>query len=154
MNTRKHWIIRVKDGENFRNSTYPIWGIKSGRNNSVKTIISKMNSGDILWFMTSKEFGGKLIGMSEYIGFEQITDVNEVQRMSRLQNWQEYANWDLCIYYQNAYNTERQDIQACIQCAANIMEYETFRNRIQDDLYVHYDNFIRYAERKRFFLNQ
>ena len=24
----RHWLIRVKDGENFRNSKYPFWGVK------------------------------------------------------------------------------------------------------------------------------
>ena len=61
---KKHWLIRVHDGENFRNSKYPFWGVKSFCN---KTIIdTKFERGDILWFMTSKPYGGKLIGMSEY----------------------------------------------------------------------------------------
>jgi hypothetical protein len=33
-----------------------------------------MNRGDILWFMTSKKYGGKLIGMSEYCEFYDRSD--------------------------------------------------------------------------------
>lgn len=28
---KQHWIIRVNNGENFRNSKYPFWGVKRGR---------------------------------------------------------------------------------------------------------------------------
>ena len=32
-NLQQHWIFRVGDGENFRNSKYPFWGVKRGRGN-------------------------------------------------------------------------------------------------------------------------
>jgi hypothetical protein len=41
---RKHWIIRVNDGDNFRNSKYPFWGVKRGKNNCIKTIVEKMKT--------------------------------------------------------------------------------------------------------------
>jgi hypothetical protein len=62
----KHWLIRVQDGENFRNSKYQFWGVKRGSGGGIKTIVNKIQKGDILWFMTSKQYGGKLIGMCEY----------------------------------------------------------------------------------------
>ena len=65
MNSRqepKHWLIRVQDGENFRNSKYQFWGVKRGSGGGIKTIVNKIQKGDILWFMTSKPYGGKLIG--------------------------------------------------------------------------------------------
>ena len=69
------WIIRVGNGENFRNSKFSFWAVKRGRGNCIKSIIEKkMNKGDILWFMTSKQYGGKLIGMSEYNNFYDIYD--------------------------------------------------------------------------------
>ena len=71
-----HWIFRVNDGENFRNSKFPFWGVKRGRNNCIKSIIQKIKLGDILWFMTSKPYGGKLIGMAEFTGFYDRNDEN------------------------------------------------------------------------------
>ena len=73
----KHYIIRVDDGKNFQNSRLPFWGVKRGnmdnktfkRGNHIKTIVEKFNSGDVLWFLTSKSHGGKLIGMAEYTEF-------------------------------------------------------------------------------------
>jgi len=152
MNTEKQtWIIRVNDGENFRNSKYPFWGIKRGRNGCMKTIVSKINKGDILWFMTSKPYGGKLIGMSEYCGFydrheEPLLQINT--KTNEEQGWKGDELWDIQIHYTNLYNTEKQNITGCIQCAGNILEYETFKSKIKGCLYEHYKNFIYYAEPK------
>ena len=69
-----HWIFRVNNGDNFRNSKYPFWGVKRGKNGCIKTIVTKIKPGDILWFMTSKVFGGRLIGMGEYCEFYDRND--------------------------------------------------------------------------------
>ena len=61
-----HWIIRVGDGENFKNSKLPFWGVKKGKNSNVKSIVEKQfTPGDIIWFIISKEYGGKAIGVAE-----------------------------------------------------------------------------------------
>lgn len=74
---RTHWLIRVQDGENFRNSRYPFWGVKRGHRGCIKTTVKKIKKGDILWFMTSKAHGGKLIGMSEYTCFYDEVDLKK-----------------------------------------------------------------------------
>ena len=56
---KKCWIIRVNDGENFRNSKFPFWGVKRGKGGCIKTIVKKINEGDILCFMTSKNMEAK-----------------------------------------------------------------------------------------------
>ena len=38
---KKIWIIRVNDGENFRNSNFPFWGVKRGKSGCIKTIVKK-----------------------------------------------------------------------------------------------------------------
>lgn len=58
---KRFWIIRVNDGENFRNSKFPFWGVQRGKHGCIKTIIKKIKNRDILWFMTSKKYGDKLI---------------------------------------------------------------------------------------------
>ena len=40
-NKKNFWIIRVKDGENFRNSKFPFWGVKRGKNGCIKTVVKK-----------------------------------------------------------------------------------------------------------------
>lgn len=146
---KNHWIIRVNDGENFRNSKYPFWGVKRGGGS--KTTVSKIIIGDILWFMTSKPFGGKIIGMAEYTGFYDRNDEPLIQintMTNEQQNWKGDDKWDIQIHYKNLYITEKQNITGCIQCAGNILAYDKFKNKINGDLHEHYKNFIYYAEPK------
>ena len=154
MNTeKKFWIIRVNDGENFRNSKFSFWGVKRGRNGCMKTIVNKIKPGDILWFMTSKPYGGKLIGMSEYCGYYDRNDEPLLQintKTNEEQNWKGGECWDIQIQNCNSYDTEKQDISGCIQCGGNILEYETFKDKINGDLYEHYKNFKFYALQKLF----
>ena len=75
-NKKQFWIIRVNDGENFRNSKFFFfffWGGKA-RKRWMYNNCKKMNKGDILCFMTSKKYGGKIIGMSEYCEFYDRND--------------------------------------------------------------------------------
>ena len=146
-----HWIIRVNDGENFRNSRYPFWGVSEGRGGSNKTIVGKFKPGDKLWFLTPKKFGGKLIGMAEYVSFhdrktEPLIQIDSISNKD--QNWKGNDDWDIQINYKNLYNTEKQDIRACIQCAATIMKYTSVISKIKDNLYEHSKNFQFYAEPK------
>jgi hypothetical protein len=143
-----HYIIRVKDGENFRNSIFPFWGVKKCMKGNVK----KMKKGDILWFLTSIPYGGKIIGMAEFVEWhdrrEDILQINTKTNVE--QKWKGDDDWDIQINYCNLYNTEKQNIIGCIQCAAVILSYETFKNKINGDLYEHYRNFKFYAEPKQF----
>jgi len=112
-NTPKLWIIRVNDGENFRNSKFPFWGVKRGKGGCIKTIVKKIKNGDILCFMTSKKYGGKIIGMSEYRGFYDRVDEPLIQlhtKTNEEQNWKGDEEWDIQIHYCNLYITERQNI--------------------------------------------
>lgn len=147
---KNHWIIRVKDGENLKRSKYPFWGVKRG--GGIKRIVEKIKQGDILWFLTSKNNGGKLIGMAEFTGFydrddEPLIQINTFSNTE--QGWLGDEKWDIQIHFKNFYNTEKQDIKVVIQCGAVVMQYETFKNRIKDDLYEHYKNFKFYAEPKQ-----
>ena len=141
----KHWIFRVQDGANFRNSLHPFWGVKRGKNGGFKTIVKKIKKGDILWFLTSKSHGGKFIGMAEYKCFydrqdEPLLSIHTLT--NRDQNWKGEDAWDIQIHYTNLYDTETQNIGACIQCAGHILEYETFIDKIKDNLYEHYLDLI------------
>ena len=103
--------------------------------------------------MTSKAFGGKLIGMGEYCGFydrndEPLLHINT--KTNEEQGWKGDECWDIQIHYFNLYITEKQNITACIQCGSNILEYETFKDKITSNLYEHYTNYKFYSEPKIF----
>ena len=58
----KHYILRVGDGNNFKNSSnVSIWAVNSRH----KSFITKVKEGDKLWFVKNKEegqiFNGKII---------------------------------------------------------------------------------------------
>ena len=150
-NEIQHWIIRVNDGKNFLNSKFPFWGVKRGKGGCIKTFVKKIKLGDILWFMTSKNYGGKIIGMSEYTGFYDRNDEPLLQintKTNEEQNWIGDALWDIQLHYCNLYYTEKQNIIRYIQCGGTILEYKTFKDKIDGndkDLYEHYKNFKFYA---------
>jgi hypothetical protein len=148
-NNSKHWLIRVKDGINFKNSKYNIWGSKRGRHDCIKTIIKKIKPEDILWFFTSKNFGGRCIGMAEYTNFFDRNDeplVSFHTYGNKELGWNGDEEWDIQLHYKDLYITEKQDIKIVIQCAGTVMEYDTFKKKIKDDLYMHYKNYCFYCE--------
>lgn len=150
----KHWFIRVGDGENFKNSRHPFWGVKRGNHNSTKSLISKMEKGDILWFINSKPYGGIVVGMAEFVCMydrqdEPIIKINTYTNEE--QNWKGDGDWDIQIHYDNLYDTELQNIKICIQCASSILKYETFKKKLEMnkdfiDLDIHYNNYKYYAK--------
>ena len=114
---------------------------------------NKFKEGDILWFLTSKSFGGKIIGMSEYTCYydrksEPLISIHTYS--NKEQNWVGGGDWSIQIHYKNLYLTEKQNLEAIVQCGGNILEYETFKNRGLPDLYKHYEMFKFYTEPKIF----
>lgn len=143
-----HWLIRVQDGINFKNSKMPFWGVKKGKNGSVKGLVNKIKKGDILWFIKSKKFGGTIIGMSEFTCYydrddEPLVSINTYSNEE--QNWIGNEDWSIQIHYKNFYETESQNLKAIIQCAATILNYNTFKDKLPD-LEKHYQNFKFYSK--------
>tara|TARA_B100000674_G_C37848498_1_gene918804 strand:- start:631 stop:1140 length:510 start_codon:yes stop_codon:yes gene_type:complete len=147
---KRHWILRVGDGENFKNSNYPAWGVKKGKGKgNIKGIVKKMKKGDVLWFLKSKNYGGNIIGVAEYDTFYDRNDEPLIMihtYTNNQQNWKGKDVWDIQINYKNLYMAEKQNIKVCIQCSATIMRYSTFKEKISEDLIEHYNNFKFYAE--------
>jgi hypothetical protein len=145
------WLIRVEDGINFKESRFPSWGMKNN-NKSKKGTLKKMKKGDWLVFITNQKNGGKAIGMAE---FEEFNDMEEdilglSTKTNKEQNWKGNEEHTLQIKYSNLYITEKQNIKVCIQCNNGILNYETYKHIINDDLINHYKNFKFYAEPKKF----
>ena len=146
MTDRKHWIIRVGDGKNFKNSKHLVWGFS---NNCVE----KIEKGDILWFLTSKPFGGKFIGMAEYVetyNRREETLINCSTFSNEEMGWVggEEGKWYIQILYSNLYDTERQNIYAVLPGQQKVYNYEDYIDKIEDDLYEHYKGFIFYGTPK------
>ena len=147
--SKKHWILRVGTGENFKNSKHSCWGLKGGSVGQFKAVVKKMNAGDILWFITSKKYGGIAIGMAEFITFydrddEPLVPINTYSNIE--QGWYGPDEWNIQINYKNLYNTEKQNIKICLQTPACVIEYITYKEKIEDDLVLHYNNYVFYIK--------
>jgi hypothetical protein len=145
----KHWLIRVGDGLNFLNSKYAMWGIKRGRGGCLKSIVKKFKPGDILWFFTSKKYGGKFIGMAEYTCMfdrhdEQLVRIHTLTNAE--QNWTGSDDWSIQIHYKCTYFVFlKQKIPVCIQHPGIMFDYEKYIDAVEGNLYEHYRCFKGYG---------
>ena len=145
----KHWMIRIGDGINFINSTYAVWGVKRGRNGAIKGLVKKIKPGDILWFFTSKKFGGNFIGMAEYTRMfdrddEKLIKIHTLTNAQ--QNWTGNEDWSIQIHYKNLYLVFlKQNIPVCIQNPGIIFDYENFTHAVGGALFEHYRCFKGYG---------
>jgi hypothetical protein len=150
MSNPNHYIFRVGNGINFKNSTNPVWGL-SKKAKGTKTIVSNIKKGDILWFLKNKSCGGNFIGMAEYVRFfdkddEPLVKINTFTNEEQNWNGDNLDNLSLQIRYGNLYKTEKQNIEAVIKNQSTIINYETIKNKIKEDLYKHYINYKFYCE--------
>jgi hypothetical protein len=136
-----HWMFRVKDGRNFRNSKYLFWGVKRG-NGGVKTIVQRFQPGDVLWFITSAKYGGQAIAVAEYTCMYDRKDEPLLQihtYTNAEQGWDGEDEWDIQIHYKHLHNIEQYKIPISIQCAGAILQYDTFKCKIPEDLHSRYE---------------
>ena len=148
---KNHWIIRVADGKNFKNSIHPFWGIKKGRHGCIKSLfINQVKEGDILWFCTNKANGGKAIGMAEYTRFydrddEPLIKINTYSNKD--QGWEGDDDWSLQIHYIKLYNIENQNIKVILTGPSPIIKYKPYKEHQKniDNLYKHYKGFSFYG---------
>ena len=145
----QHWIIRVGDGKNFKNSKKPIWGINRGPNNNIKsTVQNKLKKGDILWFLTPEQYGKKVIGMAEYTHYYD-SEEEPLIKLNTYTNeelgWNGDQKWDIQIHYKNLYDTENQNISFTVHNPRSIINYNTHFMDITENLQEHYNNYKKYS---------
>ena len=102
--SKQHWFIRVGDGKNLQNGKWSVWGI---REHYIRTI-RKMKFGDILWFITSKPYGGKVVGMATFRKYFNRNEQN-IYLTDREQKWVGHGNWNIIIVFSHFY--EMKDIE-------------------------------------------
>lgn len=157
-----HWIIRVGDGKNFKNSKYPFWGMKRGKHGCIKGIINKnFKKGDILWFITSvkSENGGKVVALAEYTEMFDQMDEQLFQYKTysnEEQGWEGDEEWHLQLHYTNYYDAKNCDIKLSLSVPNIIMNYEKFKDKLEKKyekficLKTHYKLFKKYGTVKEF----
>lgn len=145
---RQHYIVRVGDGVNFLASRENFWGFNK-KEPGMKTRIKKLKNGDVLYFITSKKFGGNVIGIGEYTGtFYDREDEPLLlihTKSNKEQGWDGDDEWKLQVHYRNLYLPKMIKINCIVSCASSLLSYRTFKDRINEDLPLHWNMFKKYG---------
>ena len=120
-----HWIIRVRDGQHFWNSSKDsLWGITKKFHPG---FLKQAAEGDILWFLTNKLSGGKLIAVATFhlkkdrvLGpLIALTKTNEELGWTLSP-----GEWDVEIHYRDLYDLSNCDLTPEIKGQVGIRQYK------------------------------
>ncbi len=102
-----HWILRVRDGNHFwSSSSDKLWGITSTFGNA-KGFLRDVKEGDILWFLTNKSVGGKLVAVATFTEKKPriLGPLLALTKTNEELGWtQVTGEWDTEIHYKDLYD--------------------------------------------------
>lgn len=145
---QNHWILKVADGKNFKNSKFPFWGLKAGKKDVVKNSALKIKEGDILWFLCNKSNDNKIIGMATFTKLLDKRDelLIQIETTSCIEQGWHDDDWEIELHYTNLYNTEKQNIKIDEKLGQfPITNYYNNKDKINEDLENHYNGFKYYG---------
>lgn len=145
-----HWIFRIKDGENFKNSIpHSIWGIKSWTTNG-KNFIKEGKQGDIIWFILNKvteksEPGNHIYAMATYskIKRREIGPLIDLTLSSEQLGWEKGDVYDLEVHYNKLYLVDEYNLYISPRSQAPILKD---KGKYGINLPVEYTNIVRYLK--------
>ena len=134
-----HYIIRIQKDNFDKGILHMLWGLTKQNEGMIKNF----KKGDIIWFMLNKNEGGKIYACAEFTEYfnrnnEPFFTINS--RTNEEMGWDSEKDWCIQIKYRNLYIVEQLDLDIIIQHSASIFKYETFKDRIVHDLYMHGEN--------------
>ena len=141
------WLLRVGDGENFKNSSrYRLWGIASISPNT-KNFIKHVKPGDRLWFVKSKS-QGKLIAVATYRShnMRELGPLVDTTLNDEELGWSGGGmDWsaDMEIHYSDLYGLNDCELLTHIKGALTIRKYD---NKCKVNLAVEYSYIVRYSK--------
>jgi hypothetical protein len=143
-----HWIIRVRDGKHFWSSSKDnLWGITS---KYAKSFLRDVREGDILWFLTNKVAGGKLISVATFSFKNErvlgpliaLTKTNEELGWTLVD-----GEWDTEIHYKDMYDLTACSLIPDIKGQAAIRQYKVDKCALA--LPQEYPYIVKYANANR-----
>ena len=151
----QHWLLRVGDGENFKNSSkLRIWGIKATPKCG-EPFIKNVRKNDILWFVTNKS-KGLLIAVATFKSSNEreLGPLISITRTNRELNWSggddvdtgddDYdGGWNIEIHYKDLYNITSCNLLSKILSPLTIRKYNPEKCHV--DLKSEYPNIKKYA---------
>jgi hypothetical protein len=109
MDQKNHWLLRIGNGNNFKNSSkFNIWGVKQTTN--TKSFEKLVKKGDVLWFIVSRN-NGQAIAFAEYINHNARTKTDQELGWETEPN---SHNWTIEINYEHLTNVEDKNLYTCI----------------------------------------
>jgi len=145
---QNHWILKVANGKNFKNSKFSFWGLKAGKKDIVKNTALKIQKGDILWFLCNKLNDNKIIGMATFTKLLDKRDESliNIETTSSIEQGWDGGDWEIELHYTNLYNTEKQNIKIDEKLGQfPIANYYNNKDKINEDLENHYNGFKYYG---------
>ena len=140
-----HWLLRVGDGQNFINSSdKKIWGVNSKGH---KSFLTKIQEGDILWFIKNKS-KGKILAMAKFKSHNkrEFGPLINLSLTNEELGWDDSTtNWisDIEIHYDELYNLDNCNLLTNLKGIISVRQYE--KTKITLDLDEEYKNIIKYA---------
>lgn len=140
-----HWLLRVGDGQNFINSSdKKIWGVNSKGH---KSFLTKIQEGDILWFIKNKS-KGKILGMAKFKSYNkrEFGPLINLSLTNDELGWDDSTtNWilDIEIHYDELYNLNNCNLLTNLKGITSVRQYK--KEKIELDLDEEYKNIIKYA---------
>ena len=146
-----HWIVRVGCGKNFKGSfSKKIWGIK-GQTTDGKCFCKNAVKGDVLWFVTNKAAGNKVVGVATYESHElrQLGPLIAVSRTNEELGWTEEGDgsWDTEIRLANGFDLNGCDLALPLVGQSNVRRYVV--DKISLNLPAEWESVQRYASARR-----
>jgi hypothetical protein len=141
----EHYLLRVGDGEHFKNSSpMSIWGIDSSAS-CTKGFIKTVKEGDILWFVKSKS-NGHLIAVATFTGLKErvtgplidLTPSNEELGWTKTE-----GDWDIEVHYTDLYNIGACELYSGIKSPLVIRKYS---DKCACNLPAEYASIVRYSK--------
>lgn len=147
IDSKNHWLIRIGDGINFKNSSeFNIWGVKRPPNGGdVKGFENLVKTGDILWFILGNS-NGLVLAFAEYIKHKEIDPSTRFKRYAELgwKNSNGSCNWNIEIEYKNlTYPTTTNLFTHIKGNSVNIRKYDRNNNeKCRIDLIQIYNDMV------------
>jgi len=145
----QHFILRVGDGLNFRNSSKMfIWAVKS-RN---KTFLLRVKKGDKLWFIQNKSKDdtqvGKIIAVADFMSHNKrdIGPLISITLSNDELGWNDGDKYDVEIHYSNLYNLTDCELYSGYHNQNTIWDYDNVKSKFTVDLILEYDYICRYSK--------
>ena len=148
-NNNNDWLLRVGDGENFKNSSkYNIWGINTTTSPFGKHFVNNVKPGDRLWFIKGNS-NGKAIAVATFVSH----NLRELGPLINFTMTNEELGWtnngprwtsNVEVHYTDLYGLNDCELLTHIKGAASIRKYD--KKTCSVNLAVEYSYIIKYSK--------